>query len=143
MKNIAIIARKGGSGKTTVAVNLALAAHRRGHAVELADTDPQGSSAEVLRVRKAEGPMVVQTTGEAIFAGGLHHQGAVGLARLQDFAGRALRIGIGQFHRIAAPVGGDGQVHRHRGLARTALAGDHCDVLHPGSPSHPRPLPGC
>ena len=69
MKNIAIIARKGGSGKTTVAVNLALAAHRRGHVVELADTDPQGSSAEVLRVRKAEGPAVVQTTGEAIFAG--------------------------------------------------------------------------
>ena len=69
MKNIAVIARKGGSGKTTVAVNLALAAHRRGYGVELADTDPQGSSAEVLRVRKADGPMVVQTTGEAIHAG--------------------------------------------------------------------------
>ena len=68
MKNIAVIARKGGSGKTTVAVNLALAAHRRGHVVELADTDPQGSSAEVLKARKGDGPAVVQTTGEALYA---------------------------------------------------------------------------
>ena len=83
MKNIAIIARKGGSGKTTVAVNLALAAHRRGHVVELADTDPQGSSAEVLRVRKAEGPTVVQTTGEAIFAG-RHEAGPGATLRVLD-----------------------------------------------------------
>ena len=68
MKNIAVIARKGGSGKTTVAVNLAIAAHRRGYAVELADTDPQGSSSEVLKARKADGPLVVQTTGEALHA---------------------------------------------------------------------------
>jgi chromosome partitioning protein len=68
MKNIAVIARKGGSGKTTVAVNLAIAAHRRGYAVQLADTDPQGSSAEVLKARKGEGPAVLQTTGEALHA---------------------------------------------------------------------------
>ena len=68
MKNIAVIARKGGSGKTTVAVNLAIAAHRRGYQVELADTDPQGSSAEVMKARKSDGPVVVQTTGEALHA---------------------------------------------------------------------------
>ena len=68
MKNIAVIARKGGSGKTTVAVNLAIAAHRRGYAVQLADTDPQGSSAEVLKARKTDGPEVLQTTGEALHA---------------------------------------------------------------------------
>lgn len=79
MKNIAVIARKGGSGKTTVAVNLALAAHRRGFAVELADTDPQGSSAEVLKVRKGEGPRVVQTTGAALYASRHEAEGEVNL----------------------------------------------------------------
>ena len=68
MKTIAVIARKGGSGKTTVAVNLAIAAHRRGYVVQLADTDPQGSSSEVLKARKGDGPTVIRTTGEALYA---------------------------------------------------------------------------
>ena len=67
MKNIAIVARKGGSGKTTVAVNLAIAAYRRGYNVQLADTDPQGSSSEVMKVRKAQGPSVVRLTGGELF----------------------------------------------------------------------------
>lgn len=67
MKNIAIVARKGGSGKTTVAVNLAVAAHRRGYAVRLADTDPQGSSAEVLKARQAAGPEVLRLSGGELF----------------------------------------------------------------------------
>jgi chromosome partitioning protein len=67
MKNIAVVARKGGSGKTTIAVNLAIAAHRRGYAVQLADTDPQGSASEVLKVRKAEGPKVLRLTGEELY----------------------------------------------------------------------------
>lgn len=68
MKNIAVIARKGGSGKTTVAVSLAIAAFRRGHTVQIADIDPQASAAEVLKARQIEGPRVVQTTGEALYA---------------------------------------------------------------------------
>ena len=67
MRNIAVVARKGGSGKTTVAVNLAIAAHRRGYKVQLADTDPQGSAAEVLKVRRADGPEVLQLTGGELF----------------------------------------------------------------------------
>jgi chromosome partitioning protein len=66
MKNIAVVARKGGSGKTTVAVNLAIAAHRRGWRVQLADTDPQASAAEVLRVRKSPGPGVLCSHGEEL-----------------------------------------------------------------------------
>jgi chromosome partitioning protein len=42
-KVIAIAQQKGGSGKTTLAVNLAVAAMRRGFSVALLDTDPQGS----------------------------------------------------------------------------------------------------
>jgi chromosome partitioning protein len=67
MKNIAVIARKGGSGKTTVAVNLAIAAHRRNYKVRLADTDPQGSSTEVLNARKIAGPEALKISGGELF----------------------------------------------------------------------------
>jgi chromosome partitioning protein len=67
MKNIAVVARKGGSGKTTVAVNLAIAAYRRAYGVQLADTDPQGSATEVLKVRKIGGPEVLRLSGGELF----------------------------------------------------------------------------
>lgn len=44
MKIIAVLNEKGGTGKTTVAINLATALHRRGQRVVLVDADPQGSA---------------------------------------------------------------------------------------------------
>jgi chromosome partitioning protein len=62
MRTLAVIARKGGSGKTTVAINLAIAAHRRGLNTLLADSDPQRSAVDVLKGRRAiDGPAVVET----------------------------------------------------------------------------------
>jgi len=43
MKTLAIVCQKGGVGKTTLAVNLAVAAHDAGYSVAIADTDPQAS----------------------------------------------------------------------------------------------------
>jgi len=63
MRTIAVIARKGGSGKTTVAVHMAIAAHLRGKRTLLADADPQRSSSTVLRGRRAPGPDFVETCG--------------------------------------------------------------------------------
>ena len=40
MRTIAVIARKGGSGKTTVAMHLALAAHLRGYKTLVAEPIP-------------------------------------------------------------------------------------------------------
>jgi chromosome partitioning protein len=68
MRTIAVIARKGGSGKTTLAVHIALAAHLRGRKVLLADADAQRSAAEVLRARQGPGPEVVETSGSKLFA---------------------------------------------------------------------------
>ena len=67
MRTIAVIARKGGSGKSTVAVHLALAAHLRGMSVMLADTDTQRSASQVLRNRSQSSPRVVGTTGAKLF----------------------------------------------------------------------------
>lgn len=63
MRTIAVIARKGGSGKSTVALHLALAAHLRGRRVCVADTDAQRSATDVLRGRPGDGPEIVPTTG--------------------------------------------------------------------------------
>jgi chromosome partitioning protein len=43
-QTIAAVNPKGGTGKTTVAIHLAAAAHRDGHQATLLDTDPQGSA---------------------------------------------------------------------------------------------------
>jgi chromosome partitioning protein len=67
MRTIAVIARKGGSGKTTVATHLALAAHLRGLKVLVADIDPQHSSMEVFRARQASAPECVETSGPKLF----------------------------------------------------------------------------
>jgi chromosome partitioning protein len=68
MRTIAVIARKGGSGKTTVAVHLAIAAHLRGFNTLLADADPQRSSSDVLKGRRIIGPAVAETAGPKLFA---------------------------------------------------------------------------
>jgi chromosome partitioning protein len=68
MRTIAVTARKGGSGKTTVAVHMAIAAHLRGRKTLLADTDPQRSSSVVLKSRLGPGPAVVETSGPNLSA---------------------------------------------------------------------------
>ena len=44
MNIIAIIAQKGGTGKTTLAISLAVAAERAGRMVAIIDLDPQASA---------------------------------------------------------------------------------------------------
>lgn len=67
MRTVAVIARKGGSGKSTVALHLALAAFLRGRRVWVADTDAQRSASQVLKGRKGPGPYVAETTGPKLF----------------------------------------------------------------------------
>jgi chromosome partitioning protein len=51
-KVITIAQQKGGSGKTTLAANLAVALTRMGHSVALLDTDPQGSLGRWFLIRR-------------------------------------------------------------------------------------------
>ncbi len=44
MKTIALVAEKGGAGKSTIAVHLAVCAARQGKTVAVVDLDPQGSA---------------------------------------------------------------------------------------------------
>jgi chromosome partitioning protein len=68
MRTIAVIARKGGAGKSTLALHMALAGHLRGRKVLLADTDTQRSSSHVLKGRAGAGPELVETAGPKLFA---------------------------------------------------------------------------
>jgi chromosome partitioning protein len=65
---VAVIALKGGSGKTTVATHLALAAHLRGVETLVVDIDPQRSAENILSARHDRGPLCVTASGAALMA---------------------------------------------------------------------------
>ena len=67
ISTLAVISNKGGAGKTTVSVNLALAGHIRGLRTLIADADPQRSAVDCLRQRLSAGPRVIETSGAKLF----------------------------------------------------------------------------
>ena len=60
MKTLAILSRKGGAGKTTLALHLAVQAVAGGRRVALVDMDPQRSAADWWRSREADAPELVE-----------------------------------------------------------------------------------
>lgn len=58
MKTLAFLSQKGGSGKTTLAVHTAVAAHEDGERVVIVDTDIQRSATTWREARQAEAPPV-------------------------------------------------------------------------------------
>jgi chromosome partitioning protein len=59
MDVVALVTQKGGTGKSSLAVSLAVAAHERGLKVAIIDTDPQGTATEWSKRRQAETPEVL------------------------------------------------------------------------------------
>jgi chromosome partitioning protein len=66
MKTVAIISQKGGSGKTTLAVHLAVCAERARSRAAIIDLDPQASAREWYSRRHADTPEVITATLEQL-----------------------------------------------------------------------------
>jgi chromosome partitioning protein len=67
MKTLTVLSRKGGAGKTTVSLSLALAAKQAGLKVVVADIDPLRSAGEVLRSRDEAVSLLFETTAAKLF----------------------------------------------------------------------------
>jgi chromosome partitioning protein len=61
MKTVAVLSQKGGSGKTTLALHLAVAAEIAGRPTAIIDLDPQCSAAGWKDSREADSPVVVSS----------------------------------------------------------------------------------
>lgn len=59
MKAIAVVSQKGGAGKTTLALHIAVAAERAGLSAAILDMDPQGTAERWSEWRREEPPAVV------------------------------------------------------------------------------------
>jgi chromosome partitioning protein len=62
MRILGLLARKGGAGKTTLAIHLSVLAQEAGKRVLLIDLDPQHSAADWWRARTAETPLMVEAS---------------------------------------------------------------------------------
>ena len=60
MKVLALLSQKGGAGKTTLAVHLAVHAHLSGERVALIDIDPQRSAGDWWRAREDKMPALAK-----------------------------------------------------------------------------------
>lgn len=59
MKTLTLLSQKGGSGKTTISLNLAIAATLKGKSVVVVDLDPQQSATRWSRLRTADAPIIM------------------------------------------------------------------------------------
>ena len=66
MKTLGVIAQKGGTGKTTLSIHLAVQASLSGVRVLLVDIDPQASATSWWQRRQNREPALVQSEGKAL-----------------------------------------------------------------------------
>ncbi|MDE0175414.1 MAG: ParA family protein [Defluviicoccus sp.] len=119
MRTVAIASRKGGAGKTTVAVHLAAAAEQAGLGTAIVDLDPQASAATWSDLRAAARPEVrccppnrlsivlaeIAPCDLAVIDTAPHAEGgALAAARAADLVVIPCRPALFDFHSISATV---------------------------------------
>ena len=87
MKTLAIVSQKGGVGKTTIAVHLAVAAAKSGYSVAIIDLDPQATAAQWADWRGGEGREGFETDPNPVVVAAPH-------ARLGPTLKEADRMGV-------------------------------------------------
>ena len=99
MKTISVLAQKGGSGKTTLAECLAVAAELDGKSAAILDMDPQGTAKSWKNRRGEEDPAVISVTMatvleelERIESAGADYVFIDTPARLSDWAMEAAKV---------------------------------------------------
>ena len=99
MQTLAMIAQKGGTGKTTLALSLAVAAEAAGRAVLVVDLDPQASACKWSDRRSGETPSVIDAQPARLAAAlAKAHQAGIDLAivdtpaRVEQAAAEAAKI---------------------------------------------------
>lgn len=102
MRTIAILGQKGGSGKTTCAVHLAVAAARCKRKVLLVDLDPQQSAASWGRRRAADALSVTVRTARLAEVPGIFADAKAGAfdLLLADCPGRADAVAMALLERV-------------------------------------------
>ena len=78
MRTISFVTQKGGTGKSHLAISLAVAAEQQGEKVCLIDLDPQGTTAAWYETRAAETPAVITAEHIANLPDALRHLEANG-----------------------------------------------------------------
>src|SRR3954454_13718178 len=66
MKTLGVLSRKGGVGKTTLALHMAVLAQAAGRRTLLVDLDPQRSAATWWRAREADTPLLAESDAEKL-----------------------------------------------------------------------------
>src|SRR3954465_3254578 len=92
MRTIALISQKGGSGKTTLAVNLAVQAHRAGLRTTIVDIDSQQTATKWHDRRSGAPPPVISPQAERL-PGTMKSLSGLDLVVI-DTAGKADREGL-------------------------------------------------
>lgn len=62
MRTLSLVSQKGGTGKSTLAINLAVAAGSAGARALILDADPQGTAEAWFQDREADTPLLVRAT---------------------------------------------------------------------------------
>ena len=89
MFTIALIGQKGGVGKTTLALGVAVAAAQAGHAVAVIDLDPQASAAKWKDRRSEDNPAVISAQASRLSPALEAARGAGAEFAIIDSAGRS------------------------------------------------------